>query len=129
MWAAVTAATSAGELGWAAKLSRKDITKPVALMVFTSDHEDADERERVRAALRRLLQDQGLDGEELDLRYKTDATSDQKVFSVNDVLGRGGVARRDGTDVGVSQYRDIKTPCRFFLQGRCARGSSCFYLH
>ena len=128
MWAAVKTATAAGELGWAAKLSRKDASKP-ALMVFTADHEDVDERERVRAGLRRLLQDQGLTGEQLDLRYKTDEATEKKQFSVNDVSGRGGAARHDGTDAAVSAYRDIKTPCKFFMAGNCKRGSDCFYLH
>ena len=143
VWAAVCTATRAGGLGWGAKLSLKDRDHP-AVMVFTADSKDNLELECVRGALKALLIEQGLDGQALNLRYKTDEATAKGLFSMNDVLGRepalisgggGGVGGGGGSIypadfAAVSMDRDVSTKCFYYnsKQG-CSRGAACHYKH
>lgn len=106
LWSAVAAATRSGELGWATKMSLKDRARP-ALMVFTKDHANAADRDRVRSGLCELLESVGI--ESGDIRYKTDAATAAGVYSSQDVAGRRGAG-------GSSQYYnglDERALCRF----------------
>ena len=121
LWAAAAGATRAGELGWAVKMSLKDPAKP-ALMVFTRDHDDADDREHVRASLRALLEDAGLSAP--NLRYKTDEATTAGIYSGRDVGGRGG-----GGSLA-SQYHDVRAPCVHYKSPRgCRNGAACKWRH
>ena len=129
VWEAVCGATRSGNLGWGTKLSLKDRAKP-ALMAFTVDAEDADERDNVLQALRDLLAAQGLSGTELDLRFKTDADTRAGRFSRNDVSHREAYTDAGGHYTSVSAYTNIASPCKFYNSSRgCMRGDACHYQH
>ena len=121
LWVAAAGATRAGELGWAVKMSLKDPARP-ALMVFTRDHADAEDRELVRVALRALLVDAGLVAP--NLRYKTDEATAAGVYSGRDVGGRG-----DGGRIA-SQYHDLSDECKHYKSARgCRNGAACKWRH
>jgi len=102
--------------------------KRPALMVFTRDHEDAGDRERVRENLRALLDREGF---RCDLRYKTDEATAAGVYSgknVRGVGGGGGEGAGGGSRV-VSQYHDVGE-CRFFsTPDGCRFGDACKWRH
>lgn len=108
LWSAIAAATRAGLLGWGTKMSLKDRTRP-ALMVFTKDHADAADRERVLNGLREMLASEGI--ESGDILYKTDEATAAGLYSSQDVGGRGAGKGRSS-----SQYHnglDERALCKF----------------
>ena len=121
LWRMAAERTRDGALGWGTKMSIKDKARP-ALMCFTVDHTNDNDRERVQQAMRALLEE-CCGGEDIDIRYKTDEATASKVFSGRDVEGRGAAGQLS------SKYHSMRTVCKFFLEGRCHRGSSCKFLH
>jgi hypothetical protein len=120
LWRLAAERTRDGALGWGTKMSIKDKERP-ALMCFTVDHTDNDDRKRVQLAMRALLEE--CCGGEVDIRYKTDEATASKTYSGLDVEARGKAGAL------ASQYHDMRTVCRFFQQGKCNRGSACKFLH
>jgi hypothetical protein len=123
LWSAIAASTRAGQLGWATKMSLRDRARP-ALLVFTKDHADDADRERVRNSLRELLDSVGVASG--DIRYKTDAATAAGVYSKQDVGGRSGAG------AGAQYYNGLgqREMCKYYMSSvGCRFGSACKYRH
>ena len=124
LWAMAAEHTREGFAGWGLKLSLKNMDKP-ALMFYTKNYEDEEDRERVKASVYSLLADFGIPTSKRSLRYKTDEATAQGLYSARDVDKRG---HQQG--VSVSRFHDVREVCKFFNTPRgCRHGDECHFRH
>lgn len=116
VWSVVETHTKNGTLGFAAKVAFEKRDRP-AIMIYTSDSNNADDKRHVEQSLKRVLRGAGFQNVAVGVKYK----SDEATYS-----GRYSVLAPASKFKGGDAPSDI---CKFFANGACRNGDTCRFRH
>ena len=110
LWADIVSMTEEGKLGFGAKIAYDEPENP-AIMLYTSNHDDVEDVQRVMKEARALLEIAGISsGRTNTLKYKKDEDTKKKSFSKEGLARRGGDGLASSSHT--STYFEARGPSR-----------------